>query len=148
MNLDRIEDFLKEENIALAGISMKKSKFGNYIYKELQAKGKNIFPLHHEMETYEGQKCYNNLDDLPENVNALIICTRPENSEVLLKQAVEKGIKNIWLQQGAWKNKELPDNYSMNSNIINGHCIMMFTNGKGIHAFHAFLLKLFGKYPK
>ncbi len=50
--------------LAIVGVSRKKSKFGNVIYKELKKKGVNVFGVNPNMENIDGDKCYNNLYEL------------------------------------------------------------------------------------
>ena len=40
-----VEEFLTQKKIAVVGVSRKKTKFGNAIYKELRQKGYNVFPV-------------------------------------------------------------------------------------------------------
>ena len=143
----KIDQFLACKKFAVAGISRNKHKFGNTIYKELKKKNFDLVPVSPNMETFEGEKCYQSIGDLPSDVEALIIVTKPEVSLSLLKEAASKGINNIFLQQGA-QNKEIIE-YAENNgvNIICKHCILMFVNPSGIHKFHERISKFFGFYP-
>jgi len=51
-----VEDFIAQKNIAVVGVSRKKSKFGNYIYKELKKKDYQIFAVNPNLEFAEGDK--------------------------------------------------------------------------------------------
>lgn len=147
--LQSIEAFTAQKNIAVAGVSRKKQKFGNAIYKEMAKKGYNVYPVNPNLKEYDGKKCYKDIASLPEEVTAIIINTKTETTKELVAEAKGKGIKHLWLQQGA-ADKEtlnnLPDN---GTNFITKECIMMFAGEvKGIHGFHKWLKKSFGSYPK
>ncbi len=144
---ERIDRFLACKKFAIAGVSRNKHKFGNTIYKELKKKNFDIVPVSPNMDSFEGEKCYRSVGDLPSDVEALIIVTKPGASLSLLKEAANKGIKNIFLQQGA-QNKEIMEYADRNGvNLICKHCILMFANPSGIHKFHERISKFFGFYP-
>ena len=147
-SLATIDSFLAQSEIAIAGVSRKASKFGNMLYKELLKKGFELIPVHPEMETYQGVKCYSSIDALPDTVGGLVVCTRPEQAEKIVDAALKKGIRHIWLQQGSENPHLLRLASESDAVIITGQCLMMFVEPSGIHKFHGFLLKLFGKHPK
>jgi len=84
--LNEVKEFLGQKHIAIAGISRKPQKFGNAIFKELSKKNYHLYPIHREMVNYEGMKCYPDVNALPPEVSALIICTQPAQTTGLVKQ--------------------------------------------------------------
>jgi predicted CoA-binding protein len=148
VTLQSIQDFLNQKNIALAGISREKRKFGNAIFKELHEKGYNIYPVHPNLDEYMGVKCYHNLESLPKEVTALIINTKNESTVRLLEEADKKGIHHVWLGQGSASKETIEASTKYNGNIISGQCILMHAAPvHGIHGFHRWLKKNFGKFP-
>ncbi len=142
-----IEEFLSQKKVAVAGVSRKKSKFGNAIYNELKKKGHDVYAVNPNLKEYDDEKCYDSIMSLPDDITALVINTKTEFSKELLAQAKEKGIKHIWLQQGS-ANKELLANLpNGETNVICKQCLLMFVNPSGIHGFHGWLKKAFGNYP-
>ena len=81
--LQSINEFMTQKNIAVAGVSRKKQKFGNAIYKELKKKGYKLYPLNPNMETYDDEKCYPDIASLPDEVTAIVLNTKPEISKKL-----------------------------------------------------------------
>jgi hypothetical protein len=147
--LANIRHFMNQQNMGIIGVSRKKSKFGNTIFKELKAKGYDLYPVHPEMETFEQETCVKNIDLLPDDVSTLIICTKPAQVPDLVKQAIKKGISNIWLQQGASNDEAIEYAKSHNINIIHKQCVLMFAEPvQSIHSFHRSINKFFGVYPK
>lgn len=147
-SLNSINEFTSQKNIAVAGISRKKQKFGNAIYKELLKKGYQVYPVNPNLDEYDGKKCYKDINSLPDEVTGLIINTKPDITKNLIGEAEAKGIKHIWLQQGSADKETIKTVASSNSNIITKECIMMFGDSvKGIHGFHRWLKKSFGKFP-
>ena len=142
-----IQEFLAQKKIAVAGVSRKKSKFGNALYNELKKKGYDVYAVNPNLEEYDAKKCYNSISALPDDVTALVINTKTDVTKELLTQAKEKGIKHIWLQQGS-ANKDLLENLpNVGTNVICKQCLLMFANPSGIHGFHGWLKKTFGNYP-
>jgi len=147
MRLEKINKFLNCKKFAIAGVSRNEKKFGNIVYKELKKKSYNIVPVNPYLDTYEVEKCYRSIRESPPDIEAIIIVTKPEITHSVVKEAVEKGIKHIFLQRGA-QNDEAVDYAEENSvNIIQKQCIIMFANPSGVHKFHRSILKLFGQYP-
>lgn len=144
-----INEFLAQKNIAIAGISRKKQKFGNTIYKELAKKGYTLYPINPNMETYEGKKCYPDIDSLPAEVTGIVLNTKPAITGSLIEQAESKGIKHIWLQQGS-ADKEIQESIEeRDTNIISKQCVIMFAEpANGIHGFHKWINITFGLIPK
>jgi uncharacterized protein len=143
-----ISEFLKQKNIAIAGVSRTRHKFGNTIFKEMKKKGYNLYPVNPNLDEFEGQKCFRSIGSLPIDVDGIIINTKSLITERLIKESEEKGIKNIWLQQGSVDKKTIVESHRSQTNIISGHCILMFVEPvKGIHGFHRWLKKSFGKFP-
>jgi uncharacterized protein len=147
-DLKAIKTFLQQKNIAVAGVSRTKHKFGNAIFKDLEKKGYNLYPVNPNLEEYEGKKCYKNIDALPNEVTGIVINTKPSVTSKLIKEAEAKGIKNIWLQQGSADKPTIAETSGSQSNIVSGQCILMFNEPvKGIHGFHRWMKKSFGKFP-
>jgi predicted CoA-binding protein len=146
--LQSINAFLQQQNLAVAGISRKKQKFGNAIYKELSKKGHTVFPVNPNLDEYQGQKCFRSIAALPVDVTGLVINTKPETTKILLKEARAKGIKWIWLQQGSADKEMLKQIDTGDETIICNQCILMFAEPvKGIHGFHRWISKTFHKLP-
>ncbi len=144
-----IIDFLTSKTFALAGVSVNKDKFGNYIYDELMNKGIKTFPINPKLKEYKGVVCYPNLESLPEKVDALICSVKPQKVLDLLTDAQKADIKKVWLQQGS-ESKEALDFCRENSiSVVSKRCLMMFLSDDSFpHNLHKFFSIVFGKYPK
>lgn len=146
--IDSIQSFLSQEKIAVAGVSRHKQKFGNAIYKELDSRGFKVYPVNPNIDDYRGQRCFHSLEELPDDVKAIVINTKNDVTLNLLKEAKKKGIRHVWLQQGSVDKKKVPALEGGEMNIISGQCILMHA-GKvnGVHAFHRWISKTFGSFP-
>jgi len=147
--IDSIQLFIQQPQIAVAGVSRAKNKFGNTVYRTLKQKGIKVIPINPHMIDFDGDTCFSTIETLPRDVKAVVVCTPPEATVKIVEGALKTGIEHIWLQQGA-SNKEvmkLLDGKSIN--VINDRCILMFTKPvKSFHAFHRFMSKITGNFPK
>jgi predicted CoA-binding protein len=101
------------------------------------------------MEDINGEKCYKSIDELPENVDRIFIVTPAKETAETVRMSLEKGIRNIWIQQQSETPEALELLKDQDVNLIYKKCIFMFADPvKGPHKFHRFINKLFGAYPK
>ncbi|MBK8944792.1 MAG: CoA-binding protein [Ignavibacteriae bacterium] len=143
-----ISDFLSCNNFAVVGVSRKKTKFGNAIYKELRKKNLNVFPVNPNLEIFEGDKCFKNLNELKGKIDAVINCVSPNKTLSIVNEANSIGVKNIWMQQGSETDEAI--NYCKENGIneIHKECILMFVEPvNSIHSFHKWIWKILGKLP-
>ncbi|MBS4059554.1 MAG: CoA-binding protein [Bacteroidetes bacterium] len=147
-DLQQIENFLANKNIGLIGASRDPKKFGNEVLKQLLKRGIKVIPVHREAEIIEGIPCVKSLGEFPADTQAICLITPNTETDNLLKEALDKGFKNIWIQQFS----EGPETFSIiknaDANVVTGRCIFMYTNPEGFHKFHERINKLFGTYAK
>jgi len=144
----QIEDFLKQSPIAIVGVSRNKKKFGRTVYDELKNKGFSVLPVNDHTDDLDGVKCYRDIASLPQDVKGAVLLTQKPKTLEAIKQCTDKGIKNIWVQQGSHTNEVLEFGRNNNVNMIHGKCIMMFSEPDGMHKFHRSIMKFFGRLPK
>ena len=144
-----VENFFAQETFALVGVSRNERKFGSAIFKELTKKGYKIFPINSKMTEINGEKCYSSIKDLPEKPGGVIVCVKKDESAKVVKEAVQLGIKNIWMQQGSQTDEAINYCKENNVNVVYKECVMMFAQPvDSIHKFHRCIKKIFGALPK
>jgi uncharacterized protein len=146
--LKQINEFLDSQPIALVGASRNPKKFGYTAFKELKEKGMKLIPVNPQADEIMGEKAYPNVKMLPEEVHSIIIFTKKDQTASVIRDAKEKGIKQIWIQQMADSKEALDELKDSGINFIAGECILMHYKPHSIHKFHGSLKKLFGRYPK
>lgn len=139
--------FLSAGKYAVAGVSRDPKKFGNVVFKTLLKKGMDVVPVNPAADTIDGVKCYNSVSDIPSDIKGVIFMTPKEETLSVAREAISKGIKNLWIQQGAESKSVISELEKENVNLIHGECIMMFWKPDGVHSFHRFLKKIFGRLP-
>ncbi|MFA6127306.1 MAG: CoA-binding protein [Bacteroidales bacterium] len=144
----QIEQFLSSGPIAMAGVSRNPKKFGRAAYEELTRKGLNILPINPNIESINGNVCYAEINDLPGEVNSLLIMTRKDQTAKVVSDALTKGIKNIWIQQSSDTPEALALLKDKDVNLVSKQCILMHYHPDSFHKFHRNLKRFFGGLPK
>lgn len=146
--LRQIEEFLESEPIAMAGVSRNPKKFGFAAFRELKEKGMNIIPVNPHAEEIHGSKVYHDIKSLPDDVRALIVMTGKNQTAGVIREARDKGIRQIWVQQMAETREALSELEGSGVNFITKECILMHYKPHSIHKFHAAIRKLFRTFPR
>jgi len=143
-----VEEFLAQNKIAVVGVSRKKTKFGNAIYRELKQKGYNVFPVNPNMQTFEGDACYPDLLSIPEKVDAVIINVPSVQTEKVVKEVTQAGINKVWLQQGSQSDTAVKYCEENGIDCVSNECILMFAQPSAfIHRAHKWVWGVLGKLP-
>lgn len=96
-----IAEFLESKKIAVVGASNDPAKYGNIIFRKLRKQGYIVFPVNPDTAWVAGEICYPSVQDLPEKVDGAVIVIPPAFTEEVVKDALQMGINNIWIQPGA-----------------------------------------------
>ena len=142
-----IEGFLGEKTLAIAGVSRSGKGFGNSVLADLMGKGYEVLPVHPSADEVRGVRAYSSLADLPDGVGGLILVVPPAQTEMLVRQAKDAGIHRVWMQQGAESTEAIRFCNENGIDAVHGECIMMFAQPTGVHRFHRWLNRVFGKLP-
>jgi len=141
-----IDQFVSSKRIAVVGMSRSGKKFGNMASKELKEKGYEIFPVHPEATEIDGMTCFPDLKSLSGKVDAVWISIPPKNVSPVLEEAAQIGLKNIWVQQGAWSAEVQLTIDKLQLPVVTKKCIMMYAPPvKSVHKFHRTIVGIFGK---
>lgn len=144
-----IDAFLAPRRLAIAGVSRDPKKFGFIAFKELREKGFEVLPINPNAETIDGIKCYPSVASLPEGVESLLLVTPRNQTAGVIREALEKKIPHLWIQQMAESKEALKLAENTSVNLIYKECILMHTLPvKSIHRFHRAIKGFFGLLPK
>lgn len=128
----RIDDFLAQKRIAVAGVRGSKDDAANLIYRKLRGAGYTVYAINPNASTVEGDPCYPDLHATPERPEAVVIVTRPEVTDQIIQQCADLGIKRVWIHRSPMGNslsersKELCKEKGIA--LIPGMCPMMFVD--------------------
>ena len=88
------------KNIAVVGLSPDESKPSNEVAKFLIERGFNVFPIYPKFDEILGRKVYRNLTQIDEDIDIAVMFRKGEFANELVKNAIKKGVKTLWLQLG------------------------------------------------
>lgn len=88
------------KNIAVVGLSPDESKPSNEVAKFLIERGFNVFPVYPKFDEILGRKVYRNLAQIDQDIDIAVMFRKGEFASELVKDAVKKGVKTLWLQLG------------------------------------------------
>jgi len=136
-----------EKIYAVVGVSRKKKKFGNALFKELKTRGKRVYAVGSGPAEIDGGRIYESLSSLPEKPDAIVISVKPGSAKKVVQDCVDLGIGEVWFQQGSFV-PELAELCKQNGlRFIPGSCPLLYlTPVRFPHNLHVWLVKLFGKY--
>jgi predicted CoA-binding protein len=149
ITMQAINDFLSVKDIAIAGVSRDRKKFGFMVFQELKKKGYTLYPINPNTDSIAEEKCYKSVSELPDSATNLYIVTPKATTLQIIKDAIGKGIKNVWIQQKSDTPEALALAKANGINLIHGECIIMHISpSESFHKFHRFMRKLFGGMPR
>lgn len=123
---ENVNEFLSEKALAIVGVSRSGNKMGNGILKDLNTKGYNLYPVHPSANEINGVKCYPDFNSLPEKVGGVIISVPPKETEKIVRQVEQSGIKKIWMQNGAESQEAIDFCLEKEITVVHHKCILMF----------------------
>jgi len=151
---DKVEDFLSQQRIAVAGVSRSGKATGNAIYKRLRDRGYEVVALNPNADEIEGEPCYRSLKAVPGKVDGVVAVTRPEDTEKLVHDCAEAGVTRVWMHYGIHGGGTSVSENAVefcnqhNISVITGVCPLMF--GKPSDGFHRLIRRWYeftGKIP-
>ncbi len=109
-------------------------------------RGYQTFIVHPEAKEIGGEPCYPNLGALKGRVDGVWICVQPQKAELVLREAVQAGFQNIWLQQGAESPQVQAAARELGVEPVTGKCILMYAPPvRSVHRWHRGFVKLIGQ---
>jgi hypothetical protein len=96
----RIAEILQSARvIAVVGLSSKRYRPSYGVTEYMQSAGYRIIPVNPQETEVLGEKCYPDLDAVPEAIDIVDIFRRSEYVPEIVEAAIRKGAKAIWMQE-------------------------------------------------
>jgi hypothetical protein len=86
--------------IAVVGLSNKRYRPSYGVSEYMQNAGYRIIPVNPEETEVLGEKCYAQLEGVPEHIDIVDIFRRPEFVPEIVEAAIRIGAGAIWMQEG------------------------------------------------
>jgi predicted CoA-binding protein len=123
---EHIQKFLAGRRFAVVGASTDRSKYGNKVLRAYLQNQRDAVPVNPSAEEVEGIRAYHDLASVPDGIDAVSIITPPAVTEKVVAQALERGIKHIWMQPGAESPAAIAAAEKSGANVISGGpCVLV-----------------------
>lgn len=123
---EQIRQFLASPAFGVIGASTDRYKYGNKVLRCYLQQGRTAIPVNPHETEIEGVPCASSIGDLPVEVASISMITPPTITAQLVPLAIEKGIRNIWMQPGAEHPAAVALCIEKGVNIIaDGSCVLV-----------------------
>ena len=121
---EEIRAILKEtEKIAIVGLSPKEKRDSNMVARYLMKHGYQVIPVNPGQREILGEKCYRSLREIPFTIDMVDMFLNPARVPPVVDQAIEKGVKSIWMQLGIVHNESAQRARSEGIRVVMDRCI-------------------------
>ena len=151
----KVHDFLSQKRIAVAGVSRDKARHpvGNLIFERLKKTGHEVVPVNPHMQAFEGERCYPDLRSIPGGVDGVVVITRPEVTEQIVRDCEQARVPRVWMHQSMLHGSSVSpeavrfcDEHGIS--VIAGACPMMYGPGADVgHTCMRWLLRMTNRLP-
>lgn len=127
-----VSAFLRGQPHAVVGASRDRRKYGNKVLRCYLQDRRPVYAVNPSATEVEGQPCHSDLSSLPEKVHGISVITPPAVTRRVLAEAVELGIRYIWLQPGAEDRTAIEQARAAGATVIwGGPCILVELGFRG-----------------
>ncbi len=116
-----------DTTVAVVGASKDPAKYGNVIYRDLRRKGFVVFAVNPNRTHVAGDEAFPSLKELPDRPTIVNIVVPPAVGAKVLRECLDLGLMNVWLQPGAESRENLVFLQEHGFNYIADDCIMVHT---------------------
>ncbi len=113
------------KKIAVVGLSPKDSRDSNKVAKYLLKHGYEVVPVNPGQKEILGQTCYRSLSEIPFQVDMANLFLNPARVPAVVDQAIEAGIKVVWMQLGVIHIDAAQKARKAGLNVVMDRCIMV-----------------------
>ena len=123
--MTRISEILHTaRTIAVVGLSGKRYRPSYGVAEYLKKSGYRIIPVNPNETEVLGEKCYPDLDSVPEPVDIVDIFRRSEFVPEIVEAAIRKGARAVWMQEGVVHEEAARRAESAGLAVVMDRCIL------------------------
>ncbi len=120
-----IDEFLRSRVFAVVGVSTNKEKYGYKVYEDLKQGGYIVYPVNPMYPDIFGEKCYPDLDSLPEEPEVVEFVCPPDVTSKLVKRLPALGVDKAWMQPGAESEEAISFCKEHGIKVLHDICVMV-----------------------
>jgi uncharacterized protein len=110
--------------IAVVGLSPKRFRPSFGVSEYMQAQGYRIIPVNPGHKEILGEKCYPDLESIPERVDIVNVFRRSEYVAPVVDAAIRIGAKAVWMQEGIEDEESAEKARAAGLEVIMDRCIL------------------------
>jgi len=120
-----IPELLKtSRTIAVVGLSSKRFRPSYGVSEYMQRNGYRIIPVNPFEQALLGEKCYPDLDSIPERVDIVDIFRRAEYVPEIVEAAIRIGARAVWMQEGVVHEEAAERARGAGLDVVMDRCIL------------------------
>jgi uncharacterized protein len=112
------------KTIAVVGLSPDEGKPSHGVAAYLKKAGFRIIPVNPSCGEILGERCYPTVADIPEEVEIVDIFRRSEFVPEIVDQAIAKGAKVVWMQEGVINQAAAAKAEAAGLQVVMDRCIL------------------------
>ena len=112
------------KTIAVVGLSSNPARASFGVSRFLQRQGFRVIPVNPNEREVLGERAYPSLRDVPDQIDIVDIFRRPARVPEVVDDAVQKGIRFIWMQEGVINHEAKQKAEAAGIPVVMDRCIL------------------------
>ncbi|MCP5517513.1 MAG: CoA-binding protein [Verrucomicrobiales bacterium] len=112
------------QTVAVVGLSDRPDRASHGVAAYLQSRGYRIIPVNPNVPEVLGERAYPELSAVPDPVDIVNVFRRPEAVPEIVEQAVAKGARTIWMQEGIVHNAAADRARAAGLQVVMSRCLL------------------------
>ncbi|MGA1796927.1 MAG: CoA-binding protein [bacterium] len=122
---EEIRDILQRfRSVAVIGVSGNNEKASHQVARYLKEHGYTIYPVNPRYPSILGRDCYPSLLEIPDPIEVVDIFRRPSAVPDIVEDAISRGARVIWMQQGIVNNEAAQRARDAGLRVVMDRCMM------------------------
>jgi len=125
MNDTQLTELLRRaKTIAVVGLSGNRTRASYGVSRFLQRQGYRVIPVNPNETEVLGERAYPSLRDVPDDIDIVNIFRRSEKVPEVVDDALQKGTRCIWMQEGIVNNGAAQKAERAGVPVVMNRCIL------------------------
>ncbi|HEV7167591.1 MAG TPA: CoA-binding protein [Micrococcaceae bacterium] len=120
---ERLRILQQAQSIAIVGASDKPSRASYFVATYLSSTPYRVYYVNPVVKEILGQRTYASLAEVPEPVDIVDVFRRHDDLPGVLREAIDAGAKNLWLQLGSWHEEVARDAEAAGLGVVMDRCL-------------------------
>jgi predicted CoA-binding protein len=152
-HLDKIKDFIEQNNIAVTGVSSSQPDAANLIFNKFKNGNYKVFAINPNATVVENEKAYPDLSAVDQKIEGVVIASPPSSAQSIVEECILLGIPRIWfhssINQGSLDHQAADYAEEKGLEVIRTGCPLMYIKPVDFpHTCLKWFLNFTGKIPK